>query len=131
MQLTLHKLAVGVPPVFTAVTQGISRETILGSRMRLSSGAEEQTSEEEDEVVVDHVLLGSTSLTMSSVSRRTLQLPLISSSSRMEPSLRETEVALCEYLLAGQRADLEGTAAFPPVDRTSRNSGEMRLSSAR
>ena len=86
---------------------------------------------EEDEVVVDHILLGSTSLTMSSSSRRTLQLPLSNSNSRMEPSLRETEVALCESLLAGQRADLEGTAAFPPVDRTSRSSGEMRLSSAR
>ena len=47
----------------------------------------------------------------------------------MLPSLRETEVALCESLLAGQRADLEGTAAFPHRHRTSRSSGEKRLSS--
>ena len=35
MQLTLHKLALGVPHVFTAVTRGISREIAPGSRMRL------------------------------------------------------------------------------------------------
>ena len=95
-----------------------------------SSGAEDQANEEEDKVVMDHVLLGSTSLTMSSSFRRTLQLPLSSSNNRIEPSPRETEVALCKSLLAGQRADLEGTAAFPPIDRTSRSSGEMRLYSA-
>ena len=47
----------------------------------------------------------------------------------IEPSLRETEVALCESLLAGQRADLEGTVVFPPIERMSKSSGEMRLSS--
>ena len=129
MQVTLHKLALVVPHVFTAVTRGISRETAQGSRMRLSSGAAAVASEEEDEEVEDLDLLGSTSLTMSSSIRRTLQLHLSSSNNRMEPSLRETEVALCESLLAGQRADLEGTAAFPPRNRTSRFGGEMRLSS--
>ena len=129
MQVILHKLALVVPHVFIVVTRGISQETAPESQMQLSSGAAAVASEEEDEVVVDHVLLGSTSLTMSNFSRRTLQLHQSSSNSRMEPSLRETEVALCESLLAGQRADLEGTAAFPPDDRTSRYSGEMRLSS--
>ena len=94
-----------------------------------SNGAAAQVSVEEDAEVVDLVLLGSTSKTMSSSGRRTLQLPLSSSNRTMQPSLRETEVALCESLLAGQRADLEGTAAFPPSNRTSRFSGEMRLSS--
>ena len=131
MQVTLHKLALVVPHVFTAVTRGISRGIAPGSRMRRSSGAEAQASAEEDEEVADLVLLGSTSKTMSSSGRRTLQLHLSSSSNRtMEPSLRETEVALCESLLAGQRADLEGTAAFPPSNRTGRISGTMRLSSA-
>ena len=61
MQVTLHKLALGVPHVFTAVTWGISHGIAPGSRMRLSSGAEEQASVEEDVEVVDLVLLGSTS----------------------------------------------------------------------
>ena len=61
MQVTLHKLALLVPHVFTAVIRGISREIAPGSRMRHSSGAEEAASEEEDAVVVDHDLLGSTS----------------------------------------------------------------------
>ena len=126
MQGMLHKLAVGALHVFTAVTRGISHEIAPGSRMRLSSGAEAQASVEEDVEVVDLVLLGSMSLRMI---RRRLQLHH-SSSNRTEPSLRETEVALCESLLAGQRADLEGTVAFPPNDRMSRYSGEMRLSSA-
>ena len=130
MQVTLHKLVLGVLHVFTVVTRGISQGIAPGSHMRLSNGAEAQASEEEDEeVVVDHVLLGSTSLTMSSSSRRTLQLPPSSSNNKMEPSLRETEVALCESLLTRQRADLEGTATFPPNDRTSRCSGAIRLSS--
>ena len=97
--------------------------------MRRSNGAAAQASVEEDEEVADLVLLGSTSKTMSNSIRRMLQLHLSSSNRTMEPSLRETEVALCESLLAGQRADLEGTAAFPPRNRTSRCSGEMRLSS--
>ena len=129
MQVILHKLALVVPHVFTAVTRGISHEIAPGSRMRRSSGAEAQASAEEDEEVADLVLLGSTSKTMSSSGRRMLQLHLSSSNRTMQPSLRETEVALCESLLAGQRADLEGTAAFPPRNRTSRCSGEMRLSS--
>ena len=61
VQLTLHKLALGVPHVFTAVTRGTSQEIAPGSRMRHSSGAEAQASSEEDEEVVDLVLLGSTS----------------------------------------------------------------------
>ena len=129
MQVILHKLALVVLHVFTAVTRGISREIAPGSRMRLSSGAAAVASEEEVEEVEDLDLLGSTSLTMSIFIRMMLQLHLSSSNNRMEPSLRETEVALCEFLLAGQRADLEGTIAFPPNYRTSRFSGEMRLSS--
>ena len=58
-----------------------------------------------------------------------MQLHLSSRNRTMQPSLRETEVALCESLLAGQRADLEGTVAFPPENRTSRIGGETRLSS--
>ena len=61
MQVTLHKLALEVPPIFTVVTRDISREIAPGSRMRLFSGAEAQASEEEDAEVVDLVLLGSTS----------------------------------------------------------------------
>ena len=129
MQVTLHTLALVVPHVFTAVTRGISRGIAPGSRMRHSSGGEAQVNVEEDEEVVDLVSLGSTSKTMSSSGRRMLQLPLSSSNRRMQPSLRETEVALCESLLAGQRADLEGPVAFPPSNRTSRISGTMRLSS--
>ena len=66
---------------------------------------------------------------MSNFTRRKLQLHPSSSNRTMEPSLRETEVALCESLLAGQRVVLEGTATFPPIDRTSRCSEEMQLGS--
>ena len=61
VQVILHKLALVVPHVFTAVTPGISREIAQGSRMRLSSGAAAVASEEEDEEVEDLDLLGSTS----------------------------------------------------------------------
>ena len=61
MQVTLHKLALVVPHVFTAVIRGISREIAPESRMRLSSGAAAVASEEEDEEVEDLDLLGSTS----------------------------------------------------------------------
>ena len=61
MQVILHKLALVVPHVFTAVTRGISQGIAPGSRMRHSSGAEAQVSAEEDAEVVDLDLLGSTS----------------------------------------------------------------------
>ena len=83
MQVILHKLALVVPHVFTAVTRGISRGIAPGSRMRHSSGAEAQVSAEEDAEVVDLVLLGSTSKIMSSFGRRMLQLHLSSSNRTM------------------------------------------------
>ena len=49
---------------------------------------------------------------MSNIRRRMLQLHH-NSINRTEPSLRETEAALCETLLAGQGADLEGIVTFP------------------
>ena len=61
MQVILHKLALVVPHVSTAVTRGISRETAQGSRMRHSGGAAAVASEEEDVEVEDLDLLGSTS----------------------------------------------------------------------
>ena len=113
VQLVLHQLVLEVPNVFTAVTQGILHSSAPGSPMQLSSGAETRASREEVAQVVDRALLGSTSLMMSSFMQRTLQLHPSSSNSQMEPSLRKTEGALYESLLAGQRAYLEGTVTFP------------------
>ena len=74
VQVILHKLALGVPHVFSTVTQGILPRIAAESRMWLSSGAKAQASREEGEEVMDLVLLGSTSSIMSSSIRRMLQL---------------------------------------------------------
>ena len=128
-QLVLHKLVLEVLHVFIVAILDTLLDSVPGNQMQRSNRAEVNLSRGEDAQVVDRALLGSTSLTKLAM-RRKLQLHPSNSSQLMEPRDRKTEGALCEYLLARQRACLEGTVTFPHMFRTSRIGGELRLSFA-